>query len=116
MIIISLILFLFAINLLFVLRDLYHEQALEFKRKLNIKKEKVRLGNLKKLAEKQVNEETKFDKDGKEILKVELDDVERQIKLINALENKQEEDIEIDDLFYEAKNDEEFVEEMEKRQ
>ena len=43
MIIISLILFLFAINLLFVLRDLYHQQVLNYKRKVMIKKEKSRL-------------------------------------------------------------------------
>jgi hypothetical protein len=115
MIIISLILLLFAINLVFVLRDLYLEQVLNFKRKQVIKKEKSRLQNLKKLAEKQVNEETKFDKKGKKIPRVELGEVEWQMEKIKKLENKQEEEKEVDDLYYEVKNDEEFAEKMKER-
>ena len=56
MIIISCILLLFGINLLFVLRDLYREQVLKFKRKMNIKREDTRLRDLMKLAEKQEND------------------------------------------------------------
>ena len=56
MIIISCILLLFGINLLFVLRDLYREQVLKCKRKMNIKREDTRLRDLMKLAKKQEND------------------------------------------------------------
>ena len=46
-IIISFVLLLFAINLIFVLKDLWHEVQLNMKRRYNINKEKLRLKKLK---------------------------------------------------------------------
>ena len=77
--------------------------------------ENSRLRNLKKLAEKQVNEETQFDKEGKEIPKVELGDVEWEMEHFNELQNQRQEEDEIDDLYYEVKTDEEFVENIKQR-
>ena len=54
---------------------------LKIKRKMNIKRENMRLQDLKKLAEKQDNDiSPQLSKDGLEIPKVDLEDVEWQMK------------------------------------
>jgi len=61
---------------------------LKYKRDHNIRQEKARLLSLKKIAQKQKSEGTKFDENGKEILKVNLEDVEKQIVHIEDLEEQ----------------------------
>lgn len=116
MIIISCILLLFGINLLFVLRDLYREQVLKCKRKMNIKREDTRLRDLMKLAKKQENDVLpQLSKDGLEVPKVDIGDVEWQIQQLEEAKNQEDEDEEVDDLYYDAKTDEEFIERRKQR-
>lgn len=65
-------LFLFGINVLFVGLDLYKSSIMNHRRKSVRSREYARIDDLMKRAVKQAKEKTKFDKEGKEIPKLDI--------------------------------------------